>query len=335
VPDLRKDPLLDRWVIIAPQRAGRPNEFRVASCARTAKSCPFCAGHEHDTPPALATYPEVGSAGRGVGWQVRVVPNRYAALHSESVLGRSCGGLFESLGGYGEHEVIIESPDHVVSLTDLSDEQAFLTFLCYRDRLRHWRGVPNLASGFAFKNVGPAAGASLEHTHSQLIVMPVVPLTLQSELSGSDRFFRKHRQCAFCAVIDEELERDVRIVCRTDNFVAFCPFASRFPYEMWIVPAQHASHFEEIETAWIRELAQLAVDVIGRMEAVLGRPDYNYLIHSAPFDTSAVDHYHWHIEIFPRTTTTAGFEWGTGFHINPVPPEDAVSRLRAVSQLAR
>jgi UDPglucose--hexose-1-phosphate uridylyltransferase len=331
MPELRRDPIVDRWVIIAKNRAARPNEYEPPSPVRSDKPCPFCEGNESLAPAEVFSYRANGTEPHEPGWRVRVVPNKYPAFRSlggEDNFGDH-GSEFESrVPAVGTHEVIIESPRHVVSTTDLSEEELAEVLSAYRERLLAIQRDPRIKHGLIFKNVGPAAGASIEHTHSQLIGTTTVPGLIAEELAASRAFYEKRGRCIFCDVLARELAEQTRIVVDTPGFVAFCPFASRFPFEMWLLPRQHASHFESLCSAEIAELAKSLRRCIGNIERISGRAHYNYLIHSAPFDTGPQSHYHWHIEIFPRMTTTAGFEWATGQFINPVPPEEAAETLR-------
>jgi UDPglucose--hexose-1-phosphate uridylyltransferase len=179
-----------------------------------------------------------------------------------------------------------------------------------------------------FKNVGKVAGASLEHTHSQIIVLPTVPRTVGDEMRGAQQFYDYRGRCIFCDMVAQELDDGERVVLEGEQFVAFEPYASRFPFETWILPKRHASHVEEITRESVAELAYCLKASLQKLEKALNDPAYNYMIHTTPFDLGAVDHYHWHIEIIPRLTKVAGFEWGTGFYINPVPPESAAEFLR-------
>jgi UDPglucose--hexose-1-phosphate uridylyltransferase len=228
----------------------------------------------------------------------------------------------------GVHEVIIESPKHVSSTTDLSDVELAEVLSIYRDRLTAIRQDSRVKYGLIFKNVGPAGGASIEHTHSQLIGLPMVPGVVADELAASQAFHEQTGRCIFCDLVERELADSSRIVLESPSFVAFCPFAARFPLETWLLPKRHASNFEHIASPKIAELAGILRRCIEKIERAGGRSSYNYLIHSAPFDTRPQSHYHWHIEIFPRMTTLAGFEWATGQFINPLPPEDAAELLR-------
>jgi UDPglucose--hexose-1-phosphate uridylyltransferase len=259
-----------------------------------------------------------------------VVPNKFPALEIEGDLNKRGDGMYDMMRGVGAHEVIIESPEHVVSTADLSEEGLREVLWVYRDRLVDLKRDPRLVYGMLFKNVGSAAGASLEHTHSQLIVTPIVPISVQEEMTGSLEFYNYRGRCVFCDMIQQELATEKRIVLDTPGFSAFTPFASRFPFETWILPKPHSSHYENIQRHAAEELACVMKQVIGKIEIALDRPAYNYIVHTAPFDAPELGHYHWHIEIIPRLTKTAGFEWGTGFYINPVPPEEAAAFLREV-----
>ncbi len=329
-PDLRKDPIVGRWVIIAKSRAKRPHDFETTPRLRSGEFCPFCEGNEDKTPAEIAAYRNSGTGPNREGWRVRVVPNKFPALEIEGDLDNRGDGIYDMMRGVGAHEVIIESPEHVVSTSELTQRNMQEVLWVYRDRLVDLKKDPRLVYGMIFKNVGAAAGASLEHSHSQLIVTPVVPITVWEEMTGSLEFFNYRGRCIYCDMIHQELASEKRIVMDSPGFVAFCPFASRFPFETWILPKVHSSHFENIDKNNVEELATMMRQVIGKIETALDRPAYNYIIHTAPFDSQELGHYHWHIEIIPRLTKTAGFEWGTGFYINPVPPEEAAAFLRDV-----
>jgi len=259
-----------------------------------------------------------------------VIPNKFPALEIEGELNKRGEGIYDMMQGVGAHEVIIESPNHVVSTSELSEEQLREVLWVYRDRLVDLKKDPRFVYGMIFKNVGAAAGASLEHTHSQLIVTPIVPINVREEMTGSFEFYNYRGRCVYCDMIQQELATEKRIVLDSPGFLAFAPFASRFPFETWILPKIHASHFENIQKNEVEELSGMMRQVIVKIEAALDQPAYNYIIHTAPFDTRGLAHYHWHIEIIPSLTKTAGFEWGTGFYINPVPPEQAAAFLRGV-----
>jgi UDPglucose--hexose-1-phosphate uridylyltransferase len=355
--ELRKDPIVNRWVIIAPDRAGRPHEFELPPDRRLDQSCPFCEGNEHETPPEIVAYRDPGSRPDGPGWRVRVVPNKFPALVTDDqpqrfkkgsgtvvrstlravpatvpdpFLNHANDGFYRVMGGLGAHEVIIESPNHLASVSELSGEQIGEVFSVYRDRLIGLKKDPRLAYGMIFKNMGASAGASIEHTHSQLIATPIVPINVWEEMTGALEFHHSRGCCVYCEMIRRELAAGERIVVDAPGFVAFCPYASRFPYETWILPKNHGSHYERICQTEIEQLAGVVKRVLSRIELALDRRAYNYIMHTAPFDTSELGHYHWHIEVMPSVSRAAGFEWGSGFHINSVAPEDAASVLRAL-----
>ena len=332
MPDLRKDPIVGRWVIVAKSRAKRPHDFVSHPTLHADRFCPFCEGNEHATPNEVLAYRNPGAAANREGWRVRVIPNKFPALEIEGDLQKRGDGLYDMMRGVGAHEVIIESPQHVASTADLSDKQLREVLWVYRDRMADLKKDKRLVYGMIFKNVGAAAGASLEHTHSQLIVMPIVPITVREEISGSLEFFNYRGRCVYCDMIQQELAAEKRIVLDTPGFVAIAPFAARFPFETWILPKAHSSHYENIQKHGVDDLARVLRQVISRIERAVDRPAYNYILHTAPFDSHELGHYHWHIEIIPRLTNTAGFEWGTGFYINPVPPEEAAAFLREVDE---
>lgn len=305
--EYRKDPIVDRWVIIAPDRAARPNEFEPPPPARSSKECPFCEGNEFLTPHEIAAYRTSGSHAEEPGWRVRVIPNKYPAIDV--------------------HEVIIESPRHLVSTTELSEAELVEVLSIYRDRLQAVQKQPDVRFAMVFKNVGPAAGASIEHAHSQLVGLPMVPSLVAAELDAAAVYFQQKKQCIYCDLLERELTERERLVLDSPGFAAFCPYAARFPFETWLLPRQHSGRFDQIPEGQLPELAFALRSCIEKIERISGRSQYNYLIHSAPFDTAPQSHYHWHIEIFPRTTTIAGFEWGTGQFINPVAPEEAARLL--------
>ena len=327
--EYRHDLLHNRWVIVGGQRAGRPHEYEEQVVRRIANPCPFCAGNEAETPAALVEYRLPGEP----HWTVRVVPNKYPAVEpAPATNGAPAGGeLFASRPALGQHEVIIESPRHLASLSELTADECGLVFTAYRDRLLALASGGSLRYAQIFKNVGPAAGASIEHSHSQLLALPHVPLHVTDELENCRRYHQRHGRPLLAAMLEEEVARGERIVAASDEFVAFCPFASRFPYEVWVVPRAGGPDFAAAADREISEVSRMMRELIGCIERALGNVGYNFLLHSQPFDTSRYDYYHWHIELFPRITKVAGFEWSTGVFINTTPPEVAAAELRAAS----
>lgn len=330
MPDLRKDPIVGRWVIIATDRAKRPQDFtREHTVSNEApRFDPFLEGNESATPAEILAYRNPNSQRNGPGWRVRVVPNKFPALQIEGQLSKRGDGIYDLMNGIGAHEVIIECPHYEESMARLSLENIREVLWVYRDRLVDLKKDRRLVHGLIFKNKGAMAGATIEHSHSQLIVTPVVPISVWEEMEGSLEFFQYRGRCIYCDMAQQELQTGSRIVLDLPNFVVICPFASRFPFETWILPKQHSSHFENIQRQQVEELGLVLKTVLCKLDLALDDPPYNFILHTAPFDTPEMQHYHWHIEIMPRLTRVAGFEWGSGFYINPVLPEQAAAFLR-------
>lgn len=324
MPELRKDPITGRWVIIATDLARRPSEFvRTPVVAKAKAGCPFCAGHEDQTPPEILSYRDGGNR-----WNLRVIPNKYPALRVEGVLDRAGEGLYDKMTGIGAHEVIIECPEHKISLAQLTDKHVEDLFWAFRDRIQDLKRDTRLRYVLLFKNHGEAAGASLEHSHSQLIALPVVPVQVQEEIDGGLRYFKFKERCVYCDMVRQEASGGARAILETEEVLVTTPYASRFPFETWVIPRAHASHFETAHASLIQNLAWAVRATLRKLERVLEFPSYNFLIHSSPVQEGPLAHYHWHLEIIPRVTKVAGFEWGAGFYINPTPPEEAAQFLR-------
>ena len=330
MPDLRKDPVTGRWVIIAPDRAKRPMDYSHELKKFEGRFDPFAEGNESATPPEVLAYRHHGSPANGPGWRVRVIPNKFPALQVEGDLEKRGEGIYDAMNGIGAHEVIIECPHFETNMARLPVDRIREVLYCYRDRLHDLKKDHRLVHGLIFKNKGAMAGASLDHSHSQLIVTSVVPITVWEEMTGALEFYNYRGRCIYEDMIRQELKDGSRVVHDTPNFLVFCPYASRFPFETWVVPKRHASHYETISRDQIEDLGSVMKTTLAKLELALDDPPYNYVLHTAPFDTPDLPHYRWHLEIFPRLTRVAGFEWGSGFYINPVPPEEAAAFLREV-----
>lgn len=330
MPMLRKDPIAGRWVIIAAERAKRPRDYTVEQDSLHAGFCPFCAGQEASTPDPVAVYPADESSPHD--WSVRVIPNKFPALSPDPQLVSERQGIYESMAGVGAHEVIIECPEHVVAFDELGADQMATVLQAWQDRIDDLRNDERLACAVVFKNHGAAAGASLEHAHSQLIALPIVPKRLDEELAGTRQYHAEHDRCVWCDIIDQETTDGSRIVCQNDVAVAMTPFASRFPFELCILPRDHGPWYEEASGQILAGVAALLEETLAKLNRALDNPPFNLMLHSAPFpngeDTS---HYHWHFELIPKLTKVAGFEWGTGFYINPTSPEAAAEHLREIA----
>ena len=329
MPEFRKDPITGRWVIISTDRAKRPTDFlRQSVVIRGVAMCPFCPGHESKTPAEIAAYGRSGGGANTRGWSIRVVPNKFPALGIEGSLDREGDGLFDRMNGLGAHEVIIETPDHQSTLAMLSEKSMEEVLGAYRDRMVDLKNDKRFRYLLLFKNHGEAAGASLEHTHSQLIALPIVPKRVQEELDSSKRYFQQKERCIFCDIIRQEIETGSRVILENEAFIALAPYAPRFPFETWILPRQHSSAYENAAAALYGSLARLLREFLRRLDSVLAFPAYNYVIHTSPLGEENNEHYHWHLEMMPKLTKVAGFEWGTGFYINPTPPEESARFLR-------
>jgi UDPglucose--hexose-1-phosphate uridylyltransferase len=328
LPELRKDPITGRWVIIATDRAKRPGDFirqPVPPAHQTV--CPFDAGNENKTPPEVLAYRNGGGRDQP-GWRVRVVPNKFPVLGIEGNLNRQGEGMYDKMSGIGANEVIIESPDHAATLSDMPDHQIAEVLYAFKDRVNDLKRDRRFRYIILFRNYGEAAGASLEHPHSQLIALPVIPSVVKEEVDASREFYEAKERCIFCDIIHEESSAGARLISETDRFTVLAPYAPRFPFETWILPKQHASHYEDSEPALLDNLAWVLRSTMRKIDKVLERPSYNFIVHSAPVQEAQLAYYHWHIEIIPKLTKVAGFEWGTGFYINPTPPEEAARFLR-------
>jgi len=329
LPELRKDPITGRWVIIATDRAMRPADFiRESVEPKGGRICPFCPGNEQKTPPEILAYRPEGGARNQPGWSLRVIPNKFPVLRVEGELSRHGEGLYDRMNGVGAHEVVIETPEHTATLGQLSEKQIEQVLWAFRDRILDLKKDIRLNYILIFKNHGESAGSNLEHCHSQLIALPVVPKRVREELDGAKRYFDFKERCIFCDIARQETETGARSLLETDHHLAFAPYASRFPFETWILPRRHHSHFELADPPAIQNLAWVLRAVMRKIDKVLEKPAYNLMIHSAPIQEGSMAHYHWHIEIIPKLTRVAGFEWGTGFYINPTPPETAAQFLR-------
>jgi UDPglucose--hexose-1-phosphate uridylyltransferase len=329
--ELRKDPVVGRWVIISTERAKRPHEFPPEPPARRDGVCPLCPGSERMTPPEILAFREGGQP-NDPNWTLRVVPNKFPALQIEGELGKAADGIYDRMHGIGAHEVVIESERHDIDLFDLPEKRFGDVLWAYRERLLDLKKDHRFKSILIFKNHGAAAGASLTHSHSQLIALPVIPKRVMEEMLGCKEYYRFRDRCLFCDIVVQEMDQKMRIVEETGEFLAFSPYAPRFPFETWIVPKRHQCAYEMIEGDQAKGLAAVFRRTLRRLNLALENPPFNFIVHSAPFQERAAEFYHWHIEIMPKLTKVAGFEWGSGFYINPTPPEESAKYLRELPE---
>lgn len=328
MPELRKDPVMGRWVIIATERGARPSELAQPPPPSRGGFCPLCEGNESKTPSEVFAIRQTNTLPNTPGWQLRVVPNKFPALRLEGELRGKDDGLYERITGIGTHEVVVETPIHDTTLSNLSEDTVRHILVAYRERIIDLGRDPRLRYIMVFKNHGASAGASLEHSHSQIIALPIIPKRVQEEIEGARQYHDRTGHCVFCDILKQEHARRERIVVENEDMLAIAPFASRFPFETWILPKAHSSNYARITENQLARLASLLLETLQRIDRVLSQPPYNYVLHTDSPGDGNTNHYHWHLEIMPKLTRVAGFEWGTGFYINPAPPEEAARLLR-------
>ncbi len=335
MPELRKDPIIGRWVIISTERGKRPSSLSSVPPKSTAQLCPFCPGNENFTPPEVLAYRQPATEPNRPGWRLRVISNKYPALVIEGALTREPKGIYDRMHGIGAHEVIIETPEHAKDLTDMSDYEVRDVLWAYRERMIDLERDRRFKYILIFKNHGEMAGASLEHSHSQLIATPIIPKRVVEEIEGAKKYFDFKERCIFCDIVRQEISEYERIVKDHDAFISFQPFASRFPFETWIIPKTHQSSFLEMSDAEYLILARCLKDTLWRIKLALNNPPFNFILHTRPIPRDTHEYFHWHFEIIPKLTKVAGFEWGSGFYINPTAPEEAASFLRSIDPAAK
>ena len=330
MPELRKDAVTNRWVIISTDKARKPSDFiETPSHVKKSGFCPFDYGNEDKTPPEVLAFRPSGPSNTS-GWDVRVIPNKFPALRIEGELNRRGEGMYDVMDGIGAHEVIIETPEHDKGFADLSYQQIEKVILAYKTRSLDLKNDTRFEYILIFRNYGDSAGATLEHPHSQLIATPIIPKRVAEEMTGAKWYFDYKERCVFCDMIRQEQKDKVRVVLENKNFIAFEPFAPRFPFETWILPKKHSPDFLCITQEETADLARALKDTLLKIKKALNNPPYNYIIHMAPLKKQEIYYTHWHIEIMPKLTKVAGFEWGSGFYINPTPPEEAAKYLQEV-----
>lgn len=332
MPELRLDRTTMDWVVFAPSRARRPDEFRQVPRGNeqppSERLCPFCPGNEHLTPPEVFAIRD-GTARDGPGWKVRVTPNKFPALRIEENPARLADGpLFRRMGGCGAHEVIIESPDHATPLHRQPLDQIERVLGAFRMRYLDLMRDSRFQAIVIFKNQGERAGTSLTHPHSQLVATPVVPRKLRLKYQVATEYFDVEGACLYCVMLSDELADRERLVAENDQFVSFVPYAAQMPFETWILPRFHQSSFGRIQTSSLRPLADILKKTLLALDLALDPWDYNMVVQSCARGDEDEAYFLWHIELFPRLTTPAGFELGSGMFINPVRPEEAAAYLR-------
>jgi UDPglucose--hexose-1-phosphate uridylyltransferase len=326
--ELRKDAVIDRWVIITEDPTLSPV---IRDCPKQEKDgafCPFCPGNEHFCPPEIMANRNGDAMPNGPQWNLRVIPNRSPLLVIEEGLNRLGEGIYDKVTGAGANEVIIETPHHGRRQSELGLDELENLFWAYRDRIIDLKKDSRMRSVLIYKNSGEEAGGTLPHTYSLLLALPIVPRDIVDELRGAQKHFDYKERCIYCDIIRQEVQLELRIIAETKSFLAIEPFAPRLPFETWILPKRHTCRFEDVEPKDVGELALIFHEVLSRLDKALGRPAYNYIIHSAPFDGGYDRFYHWHIEIIPRLGIQGALELGSDLYVHSTMPEDAAAFLR-------
>ncbi len=327
--ELRRDPIGGRWVIVENEHPSEPSDFEYEPNVFKGGVCPFCYGNEAMTPSEIESVRDPHTAPNTPGWQVRVVPNKFPALQIEGDLDRRPLGMYDMSNGIGAHEVLIDTPYHEKDFPDMTNAEIENAISMYCRRVLDLSRDKRFKYIMLFKNYGAAAGASLEHPHTQIIALPMVPKNVMEELKGAQDYFEYRERCIFCDLMRQEEQDKERVILENNYFVSLCPFVSRFPFETWIIPKKHNGYFCHMSPDEIPALAAILKDTLIRMKKLFANVSYNFIIHSSPINTDGgSDWYHWHIEFMPKLTRVAGFEWGTGFYIVTTPPEVAAKYLR-------
>jgi len=327
--ELRRDPIVGRWVIVDTDHPAKPENFEYEQNILHGGTCPFCYGNEAMTPPEIEVIRDPNTAPNTSGWQVRVVANKFPALQVEGNLDKRGLGIYDTTNGIGAHEVLIETPYHNKDIPDLMNYEIenFISMYCRRsmDLVKDKR----LKYILIFKNYGAAAGASLEHPHTQIVALPMVPKNAMEEIKGAHLYFEYRERCIFCDMIRQEEHEKERVLLENQYFLSFCPYVSRFPFEIWIIPKKHNGMFCHMASEELPSLAAILKDTIRRVKNIFPNLSYNFIIHSSPVNGDGeIEYYHWHIEFMPKLTRTAGFEWGSGFYLTPITPELSAQYLR-------
>ncbi|NLB88026.1 MAG: DUF4931 domain-containing protein [Syntrophomonadaceae bacterium] len=328
MPELRKDLVRDAWVVIAKGRALRPNDFPInkngIQFSGNKQVCPFCTGNEQQTPPEITAYRKENSLPNTPDCDVRTVPNKYSAFNLQEELIIVSDGINSSCTGVGQHEVIIETPEHGIELHDFTVERINLVFNMFKERYIALANDDRIKYIQIYKNRGIFAGASLEHSHSQILALPMVPQVNK----GLMKYYQEESRCLICDMIEQEMSAQERVIHIGEEFIVICPYAPRFAYEVWIVPIKHTQHFAEINDSQLEELALICQKMLKTLIACLDNPAYNIVINSAPVNNGEQEGYHWFMEINPRLIITAGVEVATGIYMNPVAPELAAQLFK-------
>jgi len=327
VSELRRDPLFQRWVVVTDQRWDELRASLRSPWAGPPELCPFCPGNESQTPPEVFAVREPGSPPNAPGWLVRAVPNKFPFMRIEGELQRSGDGIYDRVSGTGAHEIVIETPSHDADWGALPARHVAAVLLAYRQRSLDLRQDSRFRHIVVARNA-PARSLQMPHPHSHIIALPVISRRVEDEIRGLQEYYRRKERCPVCDMVRQELADSRRIVRETDGFLAVSPFASRFPLETWVVPKAHRHDFGALEDGGLQELGDLLRDLMDRIARVVPQTEYSLVLHSSPLYPALNSQYHWHLDIRVRLPVGGGFEWGTGFFVNPIAPEEAARLLR-------
>lgn len=334
MPQLRQNYILKEWVIIATERAKRPEQLKENKNIMDPnvpvfdENCPFCPGNEEKS----GNTTEFFRNGNGKDWKLRVIPNKFPALSPmEGEEARvNTSGYLRWMDGIGNHEVLIESPKHNLTIATMEQENVLDVLKAYQIRLGSLMDLEHVESVILFRNHGTRAGASLIHPHSQIIALPIIPRDVIARMNESIRFHEEHRECIFCRVMKSEMDDGSRVIIDGKHFVVFVPYAAYSPFSMWIYPKRHCSSFCDVTHEELVELSSVLRQALRKLYFGLNDPDYNYIIRSSPKGYQNSAFFHWYLTIVPRMTRTAGFELGSGMYINPTIPEENAAYLKSV-----
>jgi len=329
MPEFRKDPITRRWVIFSTERSKRPSDYGKVTQIKEENDCPFCEGNEAMTPPEIFAIRN-GTEADGPGWKVRLIPDKFSIFEKNEELTKKAHGIYDKMSATGVHELIIETPNHMGSIHNLSYEEIETFLKVTKMRFNDLKNDYRIQYILFVKNYGSEAGAkfSHSHSHSHILGLPVIPKRVKEEIDGAKDYYDFRERCIFCDIIFEELSDDIRVIMNNEEFVALSAYAGRFPYETHIYPKKHIASFENTPDYMMKELSVILKDTIKSLYDTLGNPAYNVVLHTSPVNQIMPVLYHWHIEIMPRINKVAGFEWGSGFYINSVLPEDAAEAMK-------
>lgn len=334
--NIRRDPVTQRWVIFSPEKFNtliRQSKEIETDAYSAGETCPFCPGHEYSSEKEILRYNNKTFSDKG--WSLRVFPARNPVLKIEEDVKYSGAGIYDAMQRLGAHEVIVETTKHAIHVDDLSNEEVRDIFSVYRDRILDLRKDGRFKYLLVFKNRGKEAGGTVNHNYSEIAAFPFVPATAELKLRHSDSYYNFKKRCVYCDVVAQETQQKERIVAENDDFIAFCPYASRFPFEMWIMPKEHSAFYSTITNEKALSLAAIYRQAIFRMRKALNSPAYNIVLHNSPVNCEddypgMSKYFHWHIEILPRITNITAITMGGGGYVNPTLPEDAAEFMRNI-----